>query len=41
MGTATVRPLLESGADLAPALARIEGDLKAFDALRQPHLLYP
>jgi uncharacterized protein YbbC (DUF1343 family) len=41
MGTAKVRPLLESGADLAPAMARIESDLKAFEALRQPHLLYP
>ena len=41
MGTAKVRPLLESGADLAPAMARIESDLKAFEALRQPYLLYP
>jgi hypothetical protein len=41
MGTATVRPLLESGADLAPALARMDLDLKAFETLRQPYLLYP
>jgi hypothetical protein len=40
MGTSTVRPLLESGGDLAPVLARIESDLKAFETLRQPHLLY-
>ena len=40
MGTASVRPLLESGGDLAPVLARIESDLKAFETLRQPHLLY-
>jgi uncharacterized protein YbbC (DUF1343 family) len=41
MGTAQVRPLLESGTDLAPAMARIESDLKAFEALRAPYLLYP
>ena len=41
MGTAKVRPLLEAGLDLAPAIARIESDLKAFEALRQPYLLYP
>ena len=41
MGTATVRPLLESGADLAPALARMDSDLKAFETLRQTYLLYP
>lgn len=35
------KALLESGADLAPAMARIESDLKAFEALRQPYLLYP
>ena len=29
------------GADLAPAMARIESDLKGFEALRQPYLLYP
>jgi len=40
LGTASVRPLLESGGDLAPVLARIESDLKAFETLRQPHLLY-
>ena len=40
MGTATVRPVLESGGDLAPVIARIDSDLKAFEALRQPHLLY-
>jgi uncharacterized protein YbbC (DUF1343 family) len=41
MGTAQVRSLLESGADLAPAMARIESDVKAFEALRAPYLLYP
>jgi uncharacterized protein YbbC (DUF1343 family) len=41
MGTASVRPMLESGGDLAPVLARIESDLKAFETLRQHHLLYP
>ena len=41
MGTAKVRPLLEAGLDLAPAIARIESDVKAFETLRQPYLLYP
>ncbi len=36
-----VKVLLESGADLAPAIARIESDVKAFETLRQPYLLYP
>lgn len=40
MGTAAVRPVLESGGDLAPVIARIDSDLKAFEALREPHLLY-
>lgn len=40
MGTAAVRPLLETGGDLAPVIARIEADLRAFEAQRDPHLLY-
>ena len=40
MGTAAVRPVLESGGDLAPVIARIDSDLKAFEALREPYLLY-
>jgi uncharacterized protein YbbC (DUF1343 family) len=41
MGTDRTRKVLESGGDLATEIASFEADLRKFEALRRPYLLYP
>jgi len=41
MGTAKVRAAIESGGDITAVIAGFDAGLKAFEALRQPYLLYP
>jgi hypothetical protein len=41
MGTDRTRKVLESGGDLAAEFASFESDLRKFETLRRPYLLYP
>ena len=41
MGTDRTRKVLESGGDIVAEIASFDADLRAFETLRKPYLLYP